>query len=360
MESERFVLKGSVRIASRVLAALIVVGVAVQLPRMQVRATTSAPWPLGRLSVLYSVTPPCLSGYRCTAVKIDQCNGVSQAITGVLAASAPTAPARGMVLFFSGSKGTEWWTTGSAQAEPFLQGLRALGFWVVQVRWKDPWLLSAPGEDAGSAHMACRPATVINWAHANLYVPLGLQSAPEQCGFCITGNSGGSGEVAYALTFYGLDPILDAVVPTSGPTHTALSEGCLRNTGEDHYWFSNSESISIDSSFGFNQQAGACYNHDASYVSEWDAESLDIGGNRLVYPTTRVEILLGAKDCSDAPAHGAAFYDAISAAGTPFAAMNVVANMAHPVQTSANGLAELQNALLDLSIGHAAPPCYPL
>jgi hypothetical protein len=340
--------------------ALLIVGVAIQLPQRPARASAGTPWPLGTLTLPSGVRPPCLSGYTCQAFKVDQCNGVSQAATGVLAKAAPTTIARGMVLFFSGSKGTEWWTNGSTIAEPFLQGLRALGFWVVQVRWKDPWLLSAPGEDAGSAHMACRPATVVSWVHSNLYLPLGIQSAPEQCGFCITGNSGGSGQVTYAIAFYGLAPILDAVVATSGPTHTALTAGCLRQSGQTHFWFSDSESVSIDSSFGFNQQAGACVNHDASYTSRWNVESLDTGGNAFVYPMTRVEILLGATDCGDAPAHGAAFYDAITRAGTPYVSLSVISTMGHSIQSNSNGLAELQDALLDLPIGNLGAPCYPI
>jgi hypothetical protein len=326
----------------------------------QVHASASTSWPVGTLAIQKGVTPPCLSGYTCAAFKVDQCNGVSQAATGTLAASRPSVTARGMVLFFSGSNGTDWWSGGSTLTEPFLQGLRAVGFWVIQVRWNDPWLLAAPGEDAGSAHMACRPATVVQWIHANLYVPLGIQHQPEQCGFCITGNSGGSGQVAYPLSFYGLDPILDAVVPTSGPTHTALSNGCLRLAEDQHYWYSDSESISIDSSFGFDQQAGACLNHDVGQSSRWDAESVDVGGNRFVYPTTRIVILVGANDCGGSPAHGAAFYDAITAAGTPFASINVIANMGHSIQSSSTGLAQLQDALLDLPIGNIGTPCYPI
>jgi hypothetical protein len=321
-------------------------------------ASPQTPWPLGVLKVLSGVNPPCLPGYTCQAFKVDRCQGVSQSVAGILAAAAPTVAARGMVLFFSGSQGTSWWSSGSSLTGPFLQGLQDQGFWVIQVRWRAPWMLSAPGEDAGSAHMACRPATVVQWVHDNRYAPLGIQSGLGECGFCITGNSGGSAQVAYPLSFYGLDTILDADVPTSGPTHTVLTKGCLRRVGEQHYWYSDSESITIDDSFGFNQQAGACYNHDASYVSRWDAESIDTGGNDFVYPATRVVMLIGANDCGDTPAHGGAFYDALVAAGSPFVSLSPIANMGHSIQTSSNGLAELQNALLDRPIGHLGTPCY--
>jgi hypothetical protein len=242
----------------------------------------------------------------------------------------------------------------------FVQGLQSQGLWVIQVRWRTPWMLSAPGEDAGSAHMACRPATVVRWVHDNRYVPLGITSGLGECGYCITGNSGGSAQVAYPLSFYGLDSILDADIPTSGPTHTVVKKGCLRQTADQHYWYSPNESMSVDDSFGFDQLPGSCHDHDESYASRWDAESVDTGGNDLVYPTTRVVVLVGTKDCGDAPAHGVAFYSALVAAGTPLVSFNVIADMGHYIESYSNGLTELQNALLDQPIGHLGTPCYPL
>jgi hypothetical protein len=318
------------------------------------------PWPLGVFTLQTQVHGPCLTGYSCRGFNIDQCPGASQGIDGILAAAPPTGTARGMVLFFSGSGGTSWWTSMSNLTGSFMQGLQSQGLWVFQVRWRTPWMLSAPGEDAGSAHMACRPATVVRWVHDNRYVPLGITSGLGECGFCITGNSGGSAQVAYALSFYGLGSILDADVPTSGPTHTALTKGCLRQTADQHYWYADNEAMSVDDSFGFDQQTGSCHDHDASYVSRWDAESIDIGGNEFVYPTTRVVILVGAKDCGDAPAHGAAFYSTLVGAGTPLVSMSVIENMGHYIESYSNGLAELHDALLDLPIGHPGTPCYPL
>ena len=74
----------------------------------------------------------------------------------------------------TGGGGTAWWSEASSLAASFVDSLRADGFVVVQLRWVDPWLASAPGEDAGSGHLACRPATVFKWVHDNQFLPQGL------------------------------------------------------------------------------------------------------------------------------------------------------------------------------------------
>src|SRR5437773_10607593 len=201
---------------------LFVQALVVSIPRSVPPATAGAngpAWPLGRFTPLTGYAPPCISGFTCRAFKVDGCTQVSLAATGVVASASPTTAPRGVLVFFSGSDGTDWWSYGAGAAGATFTRIRAAGYWLVQVEWRDSWLVSAPGEDAGSAHLACRPATVVKWVHDNLYVPLGLSPAPEQCGFCVTGNSGGSSQAAYALAFYGMDSIVDALIPTSGPGH---------------------------------------------------------------------------------------------------------------------------------------------
>jgi len=276
-----------------------------------------------------------------------------------MASAAPTVAALGVIVFYSGRTGQEWWSTGTGISGDFLVDLRARGFWTIQVEWLDSWLVSPPGEDAGSAHTACRPATVTQWIHDNIYLPLGLDPGPGQCGFCITGNSGGSSQVAYSTSFFGQDRILDAVIPTSGPTHAAEAKGCMRTLGEEHYYYESGETMNIDRSSGF-ETGGPCASHDATHVSRWNAESVDTGANDLFYPRTRVVIILGADDCSDAPAHASDYEKQLVASGTPYLDMPVITAMGHKLQDSASGLDSLRNAILDIPIEDLGAPCYPL
>jgi len=313
---------------------------------------------LGTLSLLTNVHPPCITGSTCYAFKVANCPAVSLPARGRLATAAPTTTARGVMVFFSGGDGSALWSDGNGLDGAFLDDLRAQGFWIIQVGWIDGWTMAAPGEDSGSAHLACRPATVVRWAYDNVYVPLGLVHTPERCGFCITGNSGGSSQVAYALTSYGLDSILDGAFPTSGPTHAAQEKGCV--LGPQHYAYAEAEAQRFDDAAGYNGSPGPCVLHDPSYGARWQEESVDTGANDLVYPTTRVDVIIGALDCGDAPAHASDFYDALAGAGTPFVSLDAIPNMHHAITNSQDGLDALEDAILDRPIDPTGTPCYPL
>jgi len=142
---------------------------------------------------------------------------VSNSIQGFWAIAPHQGTARGFAVFFTGGDGTGWWSTQVPELSELVAELRSLGFTVAQARWVSNWLESSPGNDAGQAHLACRPATLIKYLHDNYYLPMGITNhMPGMAGFCISGNSGGSSQVGYALSHYGLDDILDVVIPTGG------------------------------------------------------------------------------------------------------------------------------------------------
>jgi hypothetical protein len=322
----------------------------VPAPRAQ-----SAPLPLGSVATTSTNDPSCPPAHTCQGIQVA-CPSVSQSARAFLATAQPTAAVRGLVMLATGGGGTAWWSEASSLAASFVDSLRADGFVVVQLRWVDPWLASAPGEDAGSGHLACRPATVFKWVYDNQFSPLGLPATvPGRCGFCISGNSGGASQVSYALSFYGLDSILDAVIPTSGPPHAAQAKGCLRDPAEQAYWYDSGASATIDSSYGFSAGQGPCANHDPGFVPRWNAESADTGANDLFYPNTRVVVILGGQDASSAPPHARDFAAAVERAGSPYVTLQTVPNMAHPIQQSADGLAALHAALLASGGGYPRP-----
>ena len=305
----------------------------------------SAPLPLGNLSLTSATDSSCPSGHTCRGFKVT-CPSVQRAARGFLArAPARRAQVRGLVVISTGGRGTQWFSSKGAQAANFVSDLQKDGFVVVQLRWVDPWLVSAPGEDAGSGHLGCRPATVFKWVHDRWFVPLGLPAGPVgHCGFCVTGNSGGASQSSYALSHYGLEPLLDAVVPTGGPPHAAQAKGCLRNAGQEAYWYASGSAATIDSSYGFQGTSGPCALHDASFVPRWDAESVDTGGSDYVHEQTRVHIILGGADASSAPDHARDYAARLKAAGSPYVTLQVIPGMGHSIVNSA-GLAALRSAL---------------
>jgi len=275
---------------------------------------------------------------------------VSASADGFIAVGAATGSPRGLAVFFSGGYGTGWWGAGSDLVQPWLGDIRASGLETVLVEWKDSWLVSSPGEKAGVAALACRPSTAVKWVHDHLYVPLGIPPGPGECGFCITGNSGGSSQVSYALSFYGEDRILNADFPTSGPPHGAINKGCIRGApNPQRYWYTTWAQGVMDSSYGFHEDPihGPCYLQDPAYVDTWKADSVAKGGNDYSHPSTRVGFIIGGKDGSVAPAHARDYYNKLVKVGGSLAVnWTVVPEMPHSITNSPEGLAELRAELL--------------
>ncbi|MGH2978690.1 MAG: hypothetical protein ACRDLQ_03515, partial [Solirubrobacterales bacterium] len=308
-------------------------------------AAAAAPLPLGTLTLNSETDPNCPAGSTCQGFQVT-CPGVQLQADGFLATAPATSSSRAVVVLASGGGGGGWWA-GSMLPTQFIADLRADGFTVVQLRWADRWLRAASGEDAGSAHLACRPATAYSWVHDNVYVPLGIDDPHRvgRCGFCISGNSGGASQSSYALSHYGLDQILDAVVPTSGPPHAAQAKGCLRNAGEEAYWYSASNMSTIDSSYGFVSTSGPCALHDPVWVPRWDEESVDTQGSDYFHDRTRAHVILGGNDNGSSPAHARDYVARLEAEGTPYLTSELVPSMPHGIQASADGLAALGVAL---------------
>jgi hypothetical protein len=249
-----------------------------------------------------------------------------------------------MVALFSGDYGQQWWSE-EAESTAFLDRLQERGFVTVQVRWETGWSIAAEGEDAGSGHLACRSASIIRWIHDHSYLPLDVPAGPiGRCGFCITGNSGGASQVSYALSFYGLDVILDGVFPTSGPPHAAQDKGCLRREGESAYDYGNN-AVVIDLAHGFFTN-GPCERADAAFLPRWIAESVDTGGLDFVHPETRIHFIHSDIDIP-ALAHTLDYIAKLRDAGTPFLMEQVIPGMPHRLQNSTAGLDALFDAIVE-------------
>lgn len=309
--------------------------------------------PLGTLKLNTGADPTCPPIFTCQRFAV-RCPGTGS-VDGFMATAPATATTVGVVVFYSGTLGTEYWSGESAMALSRLDALRGDGFEVIQVRWTAGWLVAPAGQTLGPALLACRPATVAKWIHDQVYVPLNLHPPLGACGYCLTGNSGGASQIAYALAFYGLDGLVNAAVPTSGPVHAALTKGCLLSPG---YEYQRTQAQTIDKSYGYvspPQGLGPCVTHDPSWTPVWNADSVDLGGTDYLYATTRIEIIIGGLDDSRAPAHAQDFDQALASAGTPYLKLTLVAQMGHQITNSVGGLNALQAALLG-SVGTIPGP----
>lgn len=301
-------------------------------------------WPLGTLTLQSQQTFNCPQGYSCKRFEV-RCPAVEQLASGDLAVGSARGPVRGLIMLFTGGEGKTWWTTEHPQAREFAEQLRSTGFVVVQVKWNDSWLLSSAGNQAGLAHLACRPATVIKYVYQTYYLPLGLKRNPGVAGFAVTGNSGGASQVAYALSHYGLDRILDVVIPTGGPPHATLAKSCMNNLPQKPYWFSLQTRQFIDKGFGFLNASGPCALQNPLYLPRWIRESVSTGGNDYYHPDTRVSFIVGQKDPLMLRIAGD-YLLRLRNASSPRVTWRVLPNTGHQIFITQEGRNALLNAIL--------------
>lgn len=297
---------------------------------------------------LGTATPVGGSDSRCPALHTCQLLDVACEPAGTLRATltsiAPTGPLRGMLIFFRGGGGGGWYfdsSTGTLEND-----LRADGFWVLQLRWHGRGWLSGPeGVQAGTAHLACWPATAITWVHENRYAPLGLDPARGVCGFCISGNSGGSTQVAFALSHYAREGILEAVLPTGGPPHAAMWRACSTVPDDMAFWYPDGTRRYLDEAWGFYDTTGPCLNHNYLFYLNWYQESVAGGGSDYDHDDTRVHLLVGANDQGMVP-HSQQVRDRLLDEGSPMVAYETVPRTPHFVPSTPEGRAALRAAIL--------------
>ena len=109
--------------------------------------------------------------------------------------------AKGSIVFGSGGDGTGFYNYTQTRK------LQDAGFNVIDRRWPAGWFT---GGTTGPQQAACRLAALLRYVRSSV-VPTGA--------FCATGNSGGSAELSYALTWQGAGKVLDFAMPSSGPFH---------------------------------------------------------------------------------------------------------------------------------------------
>jgi hypothetical protein len=306
------------------------------------RPAHAANLPRGTVTILTDSDPQPLPGASEHHKFQVSCSTVSVVADGWYAALEPIGTYRGTLVFFSGGGGNFYWSKEKKGAEILLERLRSDGFRILQVRWALAWENASPGEPAG-AGVACRPASIVEYLHDNEYPVPPPPAVPGICGFCIAGPSGGSAQVGYTLSHYSLDSKLDGVFPLSGPTHAAIAKGCTSERRWLQYRYDGGSIKRLDGPFGYTQASGPfaeangpCRNALDSWVPEWEAASIDIGGGDYQHPATRVHILMGALD-KTLRAHGNDYLRALGAGGSPWVGYELVPGMGHGISEFTDG-----------------------
>lgn len=166
------------------------------------------------------------------------CPGISD-ISAYLKVNTPSGSPQGTVLFGVGSGGSglyddpnsAGYTYGYQTINDILTAASG-GFNTVQISFGIPFNSSQPNGwlqgPGGVRRLACRYATLADWIYNNpSAIALKLPAAATTSApMCATGNSGGSGAIAYAVSGYGRGPDFAMIEPTSGPPMALLNQGC--------------------------------------------------------------------------------------------------------------------------------------
>lgn len=210
--------------------------------------------PLGKVSnvtTLPSSSCPAdsnggLANGTCYSMTVS-CDDVAD-ITAYMKVNTPPAgvtPA-GTVLFLIGSGGSglyddnPLWQYGYSTVETV-----NATFNTVQISFGAPFNTNQPNGwlqgPGGVRRLACRYATLADWVYNNPNKINSSSTGTTSSPMCATGNSGGSGAVAYAAFEYGLAGVnttgpaqeFSMIEPSSGPPMTRLDSACVCNNSQN-------------------------------------------------------------------------------------------------------------------------------
>ncbi len=140
---------------------------------------------------------------RCESFEIQCADGSPAIVDVAVFEPEPGLPRKGVVIFGSGGGGTGFYNF------PLRKRLTDAGYTLLERRWlaAEGWF---SGASEGPPQASCRLAALLRHYKRTLADELPL---------CATGNSGGSAELVYALTWHDAAQSLAFAMPTSGPFH---------------------------------------------------------------------------------------------------------------------------------------------
>lgn len=284
-----------------------------------------------------------LPGSRCSVLTV-QCPAIADMDVELRASPDSDGPLVGVVVLGSGGNGTRW----SNGYRSLARALSSDRFRVIERRWRSEraagWL------EGGMSAGACRYATLVRWIAEN--------ETPSGAPLCVSGNSGGAGEIGTALTRQDLDTVVDLAVMTSGPM-ARVDYACGANAEwaplceplvADHTWTCDRADATAPSCAPLGPEralfddaylpiTSACSDPTAEHLAVLAATSPIPPGDRPDL-SNDVRILLGGSDCSLAPAQGLYFASVATSRGRAIP-VDVIVGAPHELPGSDAGEAAL-------------------
>ncbi|MBK9260006.1 MAG: hypothetical protein IPM54_09240 [Polyangiaceae bacterium] len=288
---------------------------------------------------------PCekqvMAATKCESYEVV-CGGADPAIVDVAYFEPAGGATKGAIIFGSGGDGTGYYQFVQRKA------LMDAGFTVLDRRWPGGWFTGAKD---GPQQAACRYAALARYLKKNV--------AKDKL-LCATGNSGGSAEIGYAVTWQQAGKVLDYALPTSGPFHrldyacngaldvawtaecAALKAGSCPDCASTGCQLGNGPRSLIDQSFGGATRCSAPMAGDLDILK---AASPDVGPNAASLDGARVHFAVGKLDPGAYQPLVTALYNELSAKGANVK-VSYVAGAAHEMDQSIEGATFIRDTLL--------------
>lgn len=288
-------------------------------------------------------------------------SGQSISKTGEIIVEDPNGAIKGTIILMTGGGGNVAYHDDSPTQKETVNYLLNQGYRVVELLWQ-PELkregIISYSESVGAANLFCLPDSVFQ-AYSNLFAVSGP--------FCGAGNSGGSMQLAYGLTFYGAESIFDMVILTGGPPTADFSQGCQGYPRSPYGFMPNKAlgSTFIDDISGYGENA-ASTNKDycqqawkqkidiydnPDFVDKIDSQSLVIGetlaenpSGDYDYPDMFLFFVESRNDESNANNIGKLYYDLVDAKDKSFTEVSGLGydNGGHNVPSTVEGAAKIR------------------
>jgi pimeloyl-ACP methyl ester carboxylesterase len=218
------------------------------------------------------------------------------------------------------------------------------GYKVFQIKWDSSWLIGSEKRE-GFAKMAVHPATVAK----ELIKRFGIGDKPV----ILFGGSGGAAQIAYVLSYYGLDNEVDAAILWGGFWMGRIDIGCLdTNPLNAHLHYSEiaqkwmDPKKFIDLSYGYDHDTpGPCELGDTSFRKSFLENSIAGNGNYF-FPNTKIYLLYAGNDGLGALNQGLTYYEKLISAGSPNVYMQVVDGAKHEMTKDSTSLSIFKTILL--------------
>ena len=270
--------------------------------------------------------------------------------------NSPAGTSLGTATYTTGTDGNGLYESVFTYGGTAVGNVLDAGFTTVQISWGTPFNSSQPNGwvegPGGLIAAACRYATVTQWIYTNIQNNTSLP-------YCATGNSGGAGALAYALTQYNSADILSMAEVTSGPPSGRLDWGCGCQEGKLAVQcgtasslgtcFGKSDAPVWDPAYNPNETPGLCTNAVEGTLPTGGldfllGDSVEAPGANYSYPNTYVNLVFGSADDSSAIPIGQDWFNNI----TTSKAQVCVAGGEHSMADTLAGAQQIANDLIGL------------